>query len=385
MATKTAHIHRKQSSWFSRHSKLTTTFSFVLALCAVLISGVVNGESAFACKIADSRLNEASGLAASLKHPGVVYTHNDEKGPIFAINATTCKTVGAFTVNGLRSDPDPEAITLDHTTGKIWFGDIGNGHPTQPKSMTSKPASIKHPGWPARIVVFDEPSKLSGTISGQIVNITFPGGDKNAEALLSNPKTGQGYIITKYASSGVYKLPHPIKSGQATDTGVRIPGWVTDATFTDDGQKILIRYRTATDPAPDVVLVYDAASWKQIGKIVVPNVPQGESITMEKGGAAFFIGSEGTNSPLLRVAMPSSGQSAPPVGSGSTTGDAIPSAITEARCNELDRKVLTVSGKKYCAKRSDTNATNTECVAPKSGYAKFTYIVDASGDYCGYW
>lgn len=384
MATKTT-SHQQQRSWFSRHNKLATTFSFLLALSAVLVYGVIDGESAFACKITDSRLNEASGLAASLKHPGVVYTHNDEKGPILAISTSTCKTVGAFTVNGLRSDPDPEAITLDHTTGKIWFGDIGNGHPTQPKSMTDKSPTIKHPGWPARIVVFTEPDKLSGSISAQAIDITFPGGDKNAEALLVNPKTGQGYIITKYASSGVYKLPYPLKSGRATDTGVRIPQWVTDATFTPDGKQVLIRYRTATDPAPDKVLVYDAATWKQVGTIAVPNVPQGESITAEKGGAAFFIGSEGTNSPLLRVAMPGGGQSTGGGGSGSTTGDAIPAAITEARCNELDRKVLTVSGKKYCAKRSDTNATNTECVAPKTGYAKFTYIVDATGDYCGYW
>lgn len=339
----------------------------------------MNSTAASACSITDGRLNESSGLVASLKYPGVVYTHNDEKGPILAINTTTCRTVGAFSVNNLRSDPDPEAITLDRTTGKIWFGDIGNGHPTQPKSMTDKKPEIKHRGWPARITVFNEPGSLSGTVSTQAINITFPGGDRNAEALLVNPKTGQGYIITKYAASEVFKLPHPLRSGQATDTGVRIPGWVTDATFTNDGKWILIRYRTATDPAPDNVLVYNA-SWQRVGSIAVPNVPQGESIAMERIGSVFLIGSEGKNSPLLRVALP--GQYDEEI---VIVGDRIPNVISEAQCRNFDRKILKNGTKKYCASRKNTSSKGEECVDPKPGYAKFTYIKDSKGDYCGYW
>lgn len=377
----TKNIHPKgHTGQLSRSGKLATTFSFLFILASVLVAGVVSNDVVAAqCSIADSRLNESSGLVASLKHPGIVYTHNDEKGPILAVNTSTCKVVGAFNVTNLRGDPDPEAITLDHTTGKIWFGDIGNGHPTQPRSMTDKDPKIKHPGWPARIVVFDEPARLSGTVGTQAVNITFPGGDRNAEALLVNPKTGQGYIITKYASSEVFRLPRPLKSGQAADTGVRIPGWVTDASFTNDGKWVLVRYRTATDPAPDNVLVYDA-NWKYAGRIAVPNVPQGESIASEKGGAAFFIGSEGKNSPLVRVVLPAQYDAVPTI-----VGDAIPTVISEARCKEFDRRVLTSGTKKYCAKRNDTSSKGQECVDPKPGYAKFTYIKDSTGDYCGYW
>lgn len=356
------------------------------ALAGVVVYGAIHNEVALAksCQIGDARLNEGSGLAASIKHPGIVYTHNDEAGPIFAVDAATCRVVGTLDVPGLRGDPDPEAITIDRTTGKVWYGDIGNGHPTQPDSMTSKKKIIKHPGWPARIAVFDEPNKLRGTMQVKSVDITFPDGDKNAEGLLVNPKTGEGYIIGKYAWSPVYKLPHPLKSGQAkavknaNGNRVGIPEWVTDATFTNDGKWILVRYRTATDPAPDTVWVYDA-TWKRVGSIKVPDVPQGESITADIDGSGFYIGSEGTNSPLVHVALPSQ------YIDFTTAGEAIPEAISETECTNRDRKVLTDGVKKYCAKRRMTMRKAPECVDPKPGYAKFTYIVDPAGDFCGYW
>lgn len=256
------------------------------------------------CFIKDGGLNEASGLVASAKHANIVYTHNDEIGPLYAIDTNTCKVVGKFSVNNLRSDPDPEAITIDRTTGNVWFGDIGNGHPGQPSSMTDKTPKLKYPSLPARIVIFKEPTKLSGSVSTQAVDITYQGGNQNSEALLANPKTGQGYIISKNANSKVFRLPHPLKSGQAADTGVRIPGWVSDATFTNNGNWVLVRYRTATDAAPTNVFVYDAKTWKLVDKIQVPKVAQGESIAAERNGTAFIIGSEGTSSPLARINLP---------------------------------------------------------------------------------
>ncbi len=256
------------------------------------------------CLIKDGGLNEASGLVASAKHANIVYTHNDEVGPLYAVDTNTCKVVGKFSVNHLRSDPDPEAITIDRTTGNVWFGDIGNGHPGQPSSMTDKTPQLKYPSLPARIVIFSEPSKLSGTVNTQAVDITYQGGNQNSEALLANPKTGQGYIISKNANSKVFRLPYPLKSGQAADTGVRIPGWVSDATFTNNGKYVLVRYRTTTDAAPTNVFVYDAKTWKRVGSIQVPRVAQGESIAAERNGTSFIIGSEGTSSPLARINLP---------------------------------------------------------------------------------
>ncbi len=261
------------------------------------------------CSITGAGLNEASGLASSMKHPGVVYTHNDEAGDVLAVRTSDCKVVARITISKFRGGKlaDPEAISIDHKTGKVWLGDIGNGHPGQTKAMTDKDLALKDPGAAARIITFDEPSKLSGKIKApneKSYDITYQGGMQNSEALLVNPKTGQGYLINKQPTSTVYKLPNPLKAGEAKNTNVKISGYVTDATFTSDGKYILVRYRTEKDPAPKIVYVYDA-NWKQVGKITVPKVKQGESITADTERASFVIGSEGENSPLVRIALPS--------------------------------------------------------------------------------
>lgn len=89
-------------------------------------------------------------------------------------------------------------------------------------------------------------------------------------------------------------------------------------------------------------------------------------------------------------ALPSSGCAAsttPTPTQPTITGELITAIMTEAKCRSLDRDVLTISGKKYCAKRKDnkTVAGAPECADPKPGYAKFTYIADSTGHYCGYW
>ncbi len=262
------------------------------------------------CTIKDKRVNEASGLAASIKHPGIVYTENDEGSTVYAIDSATCEVKGTFNVKGLRSGdfPDGEAIQIDHATGKMWFGDIGNGHPGQP--FSDKDQSLKNPGAPAKIAVFDEPETFGGqSVTAQTYDITYQGGMQNSEALLANPVSGKpDYIINKAEKSTVYSLPRAadgsLKSGSATKVpGVTINGWATDASFTNDGKWILVRYRTLKDAAPTNVYVYDS-SWNLKGNISVPKVEQGESITVEESNKSFLIGSEGNNSPLVRVALP---------------------------------------------------------------------------------
>ncbi len=59
--------------------------------------------------------------------------------------------------------------------------------------------------------------------------------------------------------------------------------------------------------------MYDPKGWKQVEEIAVPEVEQGETIAMEPGGTSFLIGSEGENSPLIRVAYgPDATASDPP-------------------------------------------------------------------------
>jgi hypothetical protein len=79
-----------------------------------------------------------------------------------------------------------------------------------------------------------------------------------------------------------------------------VPPKVSDGTFTTDGSRVLLRTR-------DAVHVFDPESWDEVKILSVPPVEQGESIAMEPSGTSFVIGSEGKDSPLIRVHDESAG------------------------------------------------------------------------------
>ena len=82
------------------------------------------------CRFTDKRFTEISGLTTSLRHPGVLYLHNDSgDGPyIYAVDSSSCTTLATLTVRGI--DPrDVEAISIGRDAqgrSVIWFADIGD-------------------------------------------------------------------------------------------------------------------------------------------------------------------------------------------------------------------------------------------------------------------
>lgn len=83
--------------------------------------------------VTSHKITEASGLAASRKHPGAIYTHNDHGGAaeIYVINALTGGKEATLTISGVTSN-DWEDIALgkchpDPNSGFcIYIGDFGN-------------------------------------------------------------------------------------------------------------------------------------------------------------------------------------------------------------------------------------------------------------------
>jgi hypothetical protein len=223
----------------------------VLALALLpAAAGAADGQSV-AFQFQDDRITESSGLAASVRHPGIVYTHNDSgAGPVVYAVDGGGKTVAALTLRGAPAR-DWEAITRCKNNGDdvLWVGDIGD--------------NIN--GWKTyRLLRVPEPAELQdGNVPWTQYDIRYADGKaRNAEALLCHPKTGRLYIVSKEDAgvAGVYQGPATMKTG-AVNVFTKIadaPGTVTDGAFFDGGNFAVLRGYF------DAHMVAPPAGWKSV-------------------------------------------------------------------------------------------------------------------------
>lgn len=255
----------------------------------------------------DNRIQEASGMSYAMAHSGVVWVHNDEgENPqVYGVSIANGQTVATYGVSG-PSLVDPEAIRTNANNGFIWLADIGDNDNDRTDCS---------------LVVTAEPSSLGnkGVLSSTRLPIAYPQGPQNAEALLINSVTNEVYIITKASVGRLYKLTTlKTTTNMLTNMNKAMPPNVTDATFTEDGRFVFIRCEGVQN-----TLVYNSSTWTQVGAIASPPLSKGESITVEPGGKSFLIGSEGKNSPIVRVLIPTQWR---PVGGGGGGGGTPPPA-----------------------------------------------------------
>lgn len=257
-----------------------------LALVALLVpTAAVGAESEKVSEIGDSRIKESSGLVVSAEHDDLVYTVNDAGNDpiVYAIKISTGDVVGTTLVSGGDVE-DSESIAIDGD-GTMWLADLGDND--QERDDTA-------------LYAFPEPGPGDQSVDAKRYPVSYDGGAVDIEAFLVHPKNGKKFLASKEKKQPgtLYSLPAKLKpSGNvATDTGRPMPEDTSDGAFSIDGSQALIRTRES-------VFVYDPKSWEQVDQIAVPEVEQGETLAMEPGGTSFLIGSEGKNSPLIRVAF----------------------------------------------------------------------------------
>ena len=258
--------------------------------------------------LAEPKIDESSGVAASRRNPGLYWTHNDGSGPFLYLFDKTGARRGTWRVRGATAY-DWEDIAVgpgpERGTQYIYIGDIGDNDRKRKVLVVYRipePDASKPPGTTPAATVF---------------RLRYPDGPHDAEGLAVHPSTGEIYIITKAKGSdratGVYKIaPKPVRDVQ-TLTHVAdldlpggspftlIVGRITGAAISPDGRRVVLC---------DYFRAYEAVlkgeTFDRIWKgpwteIDLGRRTQGEAICYRLDGKALIATSEGVSAPVIEV------------------------------------------------------------------------------------
>jgi hypothetical protein len=263
-----------------------------------------------------SQLTESSGLAASVRYPGVFWTHNDSGGGawLFAFDREG-KSRGRWRVPGVRAR-DWEALAIgpgpQSKTSYLYIGDIGDNDARRIRGVIVY--RVPEPS------ITDVNGGEGETAAPEGLILTYPDGPHDAEALMVHPRTGDLYVVTKARGHDtdtlVFKAPAPLKAGSRTMlqriAKIDLPGSslitllvgrITGGDISPDGRRVaLCDYFRAWE----AVLPAGSSDFDQIWKgnwtELSPGArQQGEAIAYTYDGSALIFTSEGKSFPLIEL------------------------------------------------------------------------------------
>lgn len=241
-------------------------------------------------RLNDKRIKEASGIAASIANPGLLWAHNDSgnEAEIFLLDtALQVKLIVKFP--GL-ANRDWEDITVgpgpDSTKSYVYIGEIGDNFAQYQEK---------------KIYRLEEP--LIGDDSVIVINqvdqirIQLPAKRKDTESLMIDPKTRDLFILSKREDPVVvYRLgyPYPVDSLVTLDSITTVAhAQICGGDISGDGQEILVKNY-------ENVFYWKLKNGETIGQafkrppVVLPyeEEPQGEAITFARDGSGYYTLSE---------------------------------------------------------------------------------------------
>jgi hypothetical protein len=242
-----------------------------------------------------SALAEASGLAASRAHDGILYAHNDsgDSARVFMIGTDgALRTI--LKITGAKSN-DWEDLAVGPCPGGscVFLADIGDNAKNRDNY---------------RIYRVPEPAIDATTAAADTFKVEYPDGSHNAETLLVDGN-GALYILTKEDSGPVqlYALGVPGVPGsvlQAVPVATFTPALSGDRVtggdfFAGECPQLAIRtyggvalFRGSAGEGPAELI-------RRVPTLLrSPNELQGESVAFSKQGNALYTVSEGA-SPML--------------------------------------------------------------------------------------
>jgi len=238
-------------------------------------------------------LGELSGLAASRRHRGVYWAHNDS-GNAFELYALAADgtLLETFALTGATA-VDIEDVAVARcgpatSTWCVYLADVGDN-----LAVRSQVAVYRLP----------EPDLTPGqTLGVDVLPFTYPGGPRDAESLVAETLSGRLFVISKILTTlgEVFRLDGLGSPGGGTATSIATLGptspadvWLTAADAHPGGESVLLRSYTRVWElrAPGALLLEEVFAQPPLPAVAAPQ-PQGEALAFAQDGLGYLIGSE---------------------------------------------------------------------------------------------
>lgn len=269
--------------WVSQKVPETKEFSFMPTYADTVFTAPKKAGD-----LKNKKIDEASGLAFSRTHLGIIYTHNDSGGePLVYLIDTLGKDKGSIKLKGVRNR-DWEDIAVgpgpDPKLNYIYVGEIGDNNAVY-KSV--------------KIYRFPEPKSLEENmeVEPEVLKLKYPDGPRDAETLMVDPISKDIFIVSKRDSVNIlYRAPQSAfsKKDFELEKIMELPFTMSVAgDISVDGKQILIKNyfsvfyweRNEGETVPDAL---------KRNPVLLPYKPepQGEAIAFHPNGQSYFTLSE---------------------------------------------------------------------------------------------
>ena len=270
--------------------------------CTSFNSGVSWGETTY------NSLSEASGLAFSVRNPGVLWSHNDNgnDGRLFAFR-TNGAGLARFQMNVPLLDVEDMAVGPGPVSGisYLYIGDIGGGLGTRSEVRVVR---ISEPVVP---LAWESNTANLNFTGVQIFTLKYPrqpAPSWDSETLLVDPQNGDVYIGTKH-SNGTWLYRANLNDLSPGSTNLLefvlyVPFFdASGGTISADGRQIILRNE-------DVAKIWFRCSGESISTALSragqpipvvgrPTEPNGEAVAFLPNGRGYVTISDSTNKPPL--------------------------------------------------------------------------------------
>lgn len=249
-------------------------------------------DNAFDKGILDNpKISEASGLAAGRTNKNLFWTHNDsgDEPRLFAFDDKGQSKGTYYLLNVKNRDWEDIASVSLNGTNYLYVADIGDNDQKHARKFIYR---VKEP-----LIEPAHKSKIDTISAIETFVVTYPDGERNAEAMMLDQQTGDVYIVTKFESNvKVYfiKAPLSIAKPNVAKVLMTLPlTYITAADIAPNNQEILMKnldnvyyWKRLKDES-----IADALK-RPATILPYKKEPQGEAIAFANDGTGYYTVSE---------------------------------------------------------------------------------------------